>query len=160
MISPAYSYPGYIFFFKDRIPSGPTVAEMLLIKAEAQARKNDVTGAMTTINILRAKRLTPGTWVNLTATDQSDAVKKVLDERRRELPFTQRWFDIRRFNNNDDPNDDVVLSKTFYPYTIANVTSTAPVKTYSLPKDSRRFAAPLPRTEMISSNGLIEQNKY
>ena len=83
-----------------------------------------------------------------------------LEERRREMPFTQRWSDIRRFNNNDDPNDDVVLSRTFYPYTVSNVQATeAPVE-YSLTKDSRRFAAPLPRTETISSNGAIEQNTY
>lgn len=160
MINPAYSYPGYIFFYKDRIPSGPTTAEMLLIKAEAQARTNDFNGAMTTLNSLRAKRMTPGAWVNLTATGKDDAIKKVLEERRREMPFVHRWHDVRRYNNNDDPNDDVVMSKTFYPYTLSSVLSTQPVKTYSMPKNSRRFAAPLPRTEIISSNGVIQQNTY
>ncbi|NII29088.1 RagB/SusD family nutrient uptake outer membrane protein [Pseudoflavitalea sp. X16] len=160
LIKPAYSYPGYIFFFKDRIPSGPTVAEMLLIKAECQARTGDYNSAMNTLNILRAKRMTPGAWVDLTASSTDDGIKKVLEERRREMPFSQRWFDIRRFNNNDDPNDDVSLSRTFYPYNISTVMTTqAPVE-YSLPKNSRRFAAPLPRTEMISSNGLIQQNSY
>jgi len=160
MIDPAYNYPGYIFFFKDRIPSGPTTAEMLLIKAEAQARTDDFGGAMTTLNSLRAKRMTPGPWVNLTATGKDDAIKKVLEERRREMPFVHRWYDVRRYNNNDDPNDDVEMSKTFYPYTLSSVLSTQPVKTYTLPKHSRRFAAPLPRTEMISSNGAIQQNTY
>lgn len=28
-------------------------------------------------------------------------------------------------NNNDDPNDDVVLSKTFYPYTASSVTTSS-----------------------------------
>jgi len=160
MIDPAYNYPGYIFFFKDRIPSGPTTAEMLLIKAEAQARMDDFSGAMTTLNSLRAKRMTPGPWVNLTATGKDDAIKKVLEERRREMPFVHRWYDVRRYNNNDDPNDDVEMTKTFYPYTLSSVLSTQPVKTYVLPKHSRRFAAPLPRTEMISSNGAIQQNTY
>ncbi|WP_346319946.1 RagB/SusD family nutrient uptake outer membrane protein [Chitinophaga sp. YIM B06452] len=160
IINPAYNYPGYVFFYKDRIPSGPTTAEMLLIKAEAQARTGDFGGAMTTLNSLRAKRMTPGPWVNLTATGKDDAVKKVLEERRREMPFVHRWYDVRRYNNNDDPNDDVEMSKTFYPYTLSSVLSTQPVKTYSLPKHSRRFAAPLPRTEIISSNGAIQQNTY
>lgn len=160
MTKPSYDYPGYIFFYKDRLPSGPTVAEVLLIKAEAQARSNDVGGAMTTLNTLRAKRLKPGAWVNLTATSKDDAVKKVIDERRREMPFVQRWFDIRRYNNNDDPNDDVVLSKTFYPYNASTVLFNEPVKTYTLPKNSRRYAAPIPRTEIISSNGAIVQNTY
>lgn len=157
---PSYDYPGYIFFHKDRIPSGPTVAEMLLIKAEALARTNDITGAMGALNVLRAKRMLPGAWVNLTAIDKADAIKKVIDERRREMPFTQRWFDIRRYNNNEDLNDDVVLSRSFYPYTVSSVTTTQPVQTYTLPKNSRRWAAPLPRTEIISSNGEIVQNNY
>ncbi|SMC98116.1 RagB/SusD family nutrient uptake outer membrane protein [Pedobacter africanus] len=160
MTKPSYNYPGYIFFFKDRLPSGPTVAEVLLIKAEAQARSNDPGGAMTTINTLRAKRMKPGAWVNLVATGKDDAIKKVLEERRREMPFVQRWFDIRRYNNNDDPNDDVLLTRTFYPYNASSVLFNEPVKTYTLPKNSRRFAAPIPRTEIISSNGAIEQNTY
>jgi hypothetical protein len=133
---------------------------MYLIKAECQARTTDVLGAMTTINALRAKRMEPGAWVDLTATDKADALKKVLEERRREMPFVQRWFDIRRLNNNEDPSDDVELTRTFYPYTISSVQATQPVKTYALPKNSRRFAAPIPRTEIISSDGKIEQNKY
>lgn len=160
LIKPAYSYPGYIFFFKDRIPSGPTVAEMLLIKAECLARMGDPGNAMTAVNTLRAARMKPGPWVNLTATDKNDALKQILEERRREMPFSQRWFDIRRFNNNEDPNDDVTLSRVFYPYNSAQVDMSQPPQTYTLPKNSRRFAAPVPNTEIISSNGLIEQNKY
>lgn len=160
MTKPAYDYPGYIFFYKDGLPSGPTVAEMLLTKAEAQARLNDPSGAMTTLNMLRAKRMKPGVWVNLVAAGKDDAIKKVLEERRREMPFAQRWFDIRRYNNNDDPNDDVVLTRSFYPYNASNVLFNEPVKTYTLPKNSRRFAAPVPRTEIISSNGAIQQNNY
>lgn len=160
MTKPSYNYPGYIFFFKDRLPSGPTVAEMLLIKAECQARAGQFNEGITTVNILRAKRMEPGAWVNLTAADKAEALQKILEERRRELPYTQRWYDIRRFNNNEDPADDVVLTRTFYPYTSANVAISEAPKQYSLPKGSRRFAAPLPRTEIISSNGIIEQNKY
>ncbi len=160
MTKPAYDYPGYIFFFKDRIPSGPTVAEMYLTKAEAMARTGDINGAMTALNTLRAKRMTPGSWVTLTATSKDDAIKKVIEERRREMPFVQRWFDIRRYNNNDDPNDDVTPTKVFYPYTNSAVLTNQPVKTYTIEKNSRRWAAPLPRTEIISSQGVIEQNTY
>jgi len=160
MTKPSYNWPGYVFFFKDRIPSGPTVAEMILIKAECEARQNRVTDAMNTVNTLRAKRLKPGPWVNLSAANQDEAIKKVLEERRRELPYTQRWSDIRRFNNNDYPADDVELSRSFYPYTASNVSNDQAVKTYTLPKHSRRFAAPIPRTEIISSQGAIVQNGY
>lgn len=160
MASPAYNYPGYVFFFKDRVPSGPTVAEMLLIKAEALARLGKPAEAMSTVNILRRSRMKPGAWVNLQAGTQDEAIKKVLEERRRELPFSQRWFDIRRFNHNDYTGDDVVLSKTFYPYNISSVIADGELKTYTLPADSRRYAAPIPRTEIISSQGVIVQNTY
>lgn len=160
MINPGFDYPGYVFFFKDRIPSGPTVAEMLLIKAECLARTGQPANAMAAVNQLRASRMEPGAWVNLTAASNDDAIAKVLQERRREMPFTQRWFDVRRYNNNDYPNDDVTLSREFFPYNSAMVQTNEAVKTYSLPKGSRRFAAPVPTTEIISSNGVIKQNTY
>ena len=160
MINPGFDHPGYTFFFKDRIPSGPTVAEMILVKAECLARTGQRADAMAAVNQLRARRMEPGAWVNLTAASDDDAIAKVLQERRREMPFTQRWFDIRRYNNNNYPNDDVELSREFYPFTISSVQSDQPVQTYTLPKNSRRFAAPVPRTEMISSNGVITQNTY
>ncbi len=160
MINPGYDYPGYIFFFKDRIPSGPTVAEMLLIKAECLARTARPADAMAAVNQLRASRMEPGAWVNLSATSNDDAITKVLEERRREMPFTQRWFDVRRYNNNDYPGDDVILSREFFPYNSAAVLTNEAVKTYTVPKGSRRFAAPIPTTEIISSNGVIKQNTY
>ncbi|PRD56695.1 RagB/SusD family nutrient uptake outer membrane protein [Sphingobacterium gobiense] len=160
MINPSFDWPGYVFFYKDRIPSGPTTAEMYLIKAECLARLNRVPEALTAVNTLRAKRMKPGAWVNISATDNNNALQKILEERRRELPFTQRWNDIRRFNNNNYAADDVELEKTFYPYTASNVTADQAPKVYKLPKDSRRFAAPIPRTEIISSRGAIVQNTY
>lgn len=160
LINPAYSYPGYVAFFKNALISGITTAEVLLIKAESLARLGRVDDAMTAINTLRAKRLEPGSWVNLSATNQADAIKMVLEERRRELPFTQRWFDLRRLNHNDYDADDVVLTKEFYPYTASVVDRTAPSIRYTLPKGSRRYATPIPETEIISSQGRIVQNKY
>jgi hypothetical protein len=163
MTNPSYDYPGYVFFFKDRIPSGPTVAEMLLTKAECLARSGDVPGAMSAVNILRAKRLDaslPANKINLTAATREEAITKILQERRREMPFARRWFDIRRLNTNDEAFDDVTLSRQFFPYTASAVTTTEPVKTYSLPKGSRRYAFPIPNTELVSSDGKIEQNTY
>lgn len=159
MTKPSFSYPGYIFFFKDRVPSGPTTAEMYLIKAECLARTNKVGEAMTALNILHSKRMKPGS-PQLTAASQDEAIKVVLEERSREMPFSMRWFDLRRFNHNDYPNDDVELSRNFYPYTSSNVQTDESPMNYTLEKNSTRYAAPLPRTEMISSQGVIEQNNY
>ncbi|WP_443938298.1 RagB/SusD family nutrient uptake outer membrane protein [Pedobacter sp. MW01-1-1] len=160
MISPAYDYPGYTFFAKDLVPNGPTVAEVILIKAEAQARLNNPTVAMSTLNTLRKMRLTPGPWVNLSATDKDSAIKQILEERRREMPFAQRWFDIRRYNNNDYSLDDVVVTTAFYPYNESTVLYNQAVKTYTLQKNSRRYAAPIPNADIITSNGKIKQNIY
>lgn len=164
LINPAYEYPGYVFFYKDRIPSGPTVAEMLLTKAEAQARNNQVGEAINTVNQLRVKRMdssAPSSSINLTASGREEAVLKILEERRREMPFSQRWNDIRRLNNNQDTFDDIPeLKREFYEYTNTSILGSSPVKTYTLEKGSRRFAAPIHETEIESSNGAIKQNSY
>jgi hypothetical protein len=133
---------------------------MYLIRAECLARTGNTAGAMTAVNLLRAKRMKPGAWVNLTASSPADAVAKVLQERRREMPFGMRWFDIRRYNSNSDPSDDVVITKTFYPVNLTGaITNQAPI-TITIPKDSRKYALPLPFADILSSDGQLEQNKY
>lgn len=158
--TPTNGLPGYVFFFKDRIPSGPTTAEMYLIKAECLARTGKVPEALAAVNTLRAKRVKPGATVDLTATNQAEAVTKILQERRREIPFVQRWYDLRRFNNNADPSDDVVVTKQFYPLTMAGPDVTKPVQTYTLDKNSRRYALPIHSTELISGRDILLQNTY
>jgi tetratricopeptide (TPR) repeat protein len=162
-VKPSYNYPGYIRFFKDNLPSGPTTAEMYLIKAECHARLNQLTDAQNTVNTLRAKRINSAAApevINLSFSSQQDAITKILQERRRELSFVQRWYDIRRLNYNDDATDDVVMTKTFYGYTSSAVLDTEPVKTYTLPKDSRRYATPIPYTDLVSGQGVLIQNTY
>jgi hypothetical protein len=160
MNNPPYNYPGYIFFSWDKTISGPTVAEVYLIKAEALARMGNLPEAMAAVNVLRSKRMKPGPWVNLAAANKNDAIKKILEERRREMPFAQRWFDIRRYNNNEDPDDDVILTRTFYPYSSTSILVNETPKTFTLPKNSRRFAAPIPQADIIASNGALIQNRY
>lgn len=155
--------PGYIFFFRDRIPNGPTVAEMLLTKAECQARLGDFTEAMSTVNILRAVRISrdaPTNVINLVATSQEDAVKTVLKERRREMPFTSRWSDIRRLNHNSDTFDDVVLSKTFFPYNISTIVDSEEPINYVLDNYSRKYASPIPLVDIDATLGVMKQNIY
>ena len=82
---------------------GVTVPELLLIKAEALARTGDKDDAMTAVNTLRAKRFDAAVVAAdghlLTASDQADAIQKVIDERRREFHVTgMRFFDIKRLN--------------------------------------------------------------
>ncbi|MCR8668941.1 RagB/SusD family nutrient uptake outer membrane protein [Aestuariibaculum sp. M13] len=159
MTNPAYNYPGYIFFYKSDIPSGPTAAEMHLIKAESQVRMGDVSGAMTTVNQVYIKRTLSGT-PSLVASNQDDALLLILEERRRELPFTQRWFDIRRYNSNSTSIDDVTLTREFYEYTSTSVLSDGPIQTYTLPIGSNRYAAPIPDFDVVASQGELVQNPY
>ena len=138
-------------------------AEILLTKAECEARLGKVNEALSTINKLRAARIdknAPSNVINLTATNQEDAVKKILEERRRELPFVRRFQDIRRLNTNSEAYDDAgVLNKTFYSFTLTNIDKSSK-KTYTLEKNSDKYACPLPETEFIVSDYAINQNIY
>jgi starch-binding outer membrane protein, SusD/RagB family len=165
MADPAYSYPSYIDFSYCSL-SGPSSAEMLLIKAECIARNSSlgsIADAMIAVNTLRAMRFSssaPSDVVNLTASTNEEAVKLILDERQREMPFTQRWFDIRRCNSNSDSFDDITLVKSFYPVQQTAVLKYDPIKEYRIDPNSRRYAAPIPSNELIASRGAIKQNTY
>ncbi|MGE0076682.1 MAG: RagB/SusD family nutrient uptake outer membrane protein [Bacteroidales bacterium] len=165
MTDPAYSYPGYCDFDYCSL-SGPSSAEMLLIKAECIARDpslGSVADAMSAVNILRAMRFSssaPAEVVNLSAATNEEAVLLILEERQREMPFTQRWFDIRRCNSNSDSFDDVTLTKSFYPVQQTAVLDGDPVKEFSIDPNSRKYAAPIPSDELVASKGVIKQNTY
>lgn len=154
VITPAA--PRYTVFNDGRyIPAGFTVAEVLLNKAEVLARKGDVAGAMDAVNILRLKRM--DTYIALSATGKDDAIKKVLEERRREMPFAMRWYDIRRFSVNDYPADNVTVTRDFFDVSTSAVNINSP-KTYTL--DAKRLLVPINGVEMDASRGQIEQNPY
>lgn len=157
------SCPGYVFFYNS-VPSGPSTAEMILIKAECLARQNKISEAMTEVNKLRDVRMlssAPESVKHLNASTKAEAVRVILEERMREMPFSQRWNDIRRLNHNEDPADDVGdLTRTYFPYNASTIlTSETPV-IYTLRKGSRRYAVPLPQSDILASGGVIEQNKY
>ena len=156
LITPAtYRYT----YFNDGgfLPSGPTIAEVLLNKAEALARKGETTNALTATNTLRATRMK--TYVALIASNPADALTQILQERRRELPFSFRWADIRRFSVNETPNDDVTVTHTFYKVGVGSVDVNT-IQTYTLPVKSLRYAVPINGVEIAASQGQIEQNSY
>lgn len=70
------------------------LADILLLKAEAQAHLGDLSGALTMVNKVRAR-------VSIAAlpafTSKDDAINKILQERFLEMAFEgQRWFDLKR----------------------------------------------------------------
>lgn len=139
------------------LPSGPTIAEVLLNKAEAMARTDKWSTALTPVNTLREKRMT--TPDPLAASSQDDAIAKVLQERRRELPFAYRFLDIRRFSANNYPADDVTVTRDFWQVNQGGVDVTTP-RTYTLEPGSPRYALPITTVEINNSQGALKQNPY
>lgn len=126
--------------------AGPTVPEMMLIKAECQARAGFAASAMETVNALRVKRFRTGEYVALTAVDNKDALVKVLAERRRELMGTGgfRWFDLKRLNKEPE------FAKT--------ITHTISGQTITLAPNSDRYQMPFAPIYFDYAPNL-EQNK-
>ena len=154
VITPAA--PRYTVFSDGKyIPAGFTIAEVLLNKAEVLARKGESNAAIEVVNTLRAKRMS--TYIALSAGNKDEAIKKVLEERRRELPFAMRWYDIRRFSANDTPIDDITVTRDFYEINSAGVNLSNP-KTYKL--DPKRLLVPINGVEMDASKGQLQQNSY
>jgi hypothetical protein len=94
-------------YFKHRLVNqglyvGPKVPEMMLIKAESEARAGNTAAAVTILNNLRKKRLLTSGYTDLTAADKNEALQLVITERRKELMGTgARWFDQRRLQKDD-----------------------------------------------------------
>lgn len=93
------------YFYKERVINdtrneGPSVPEMMLIKAEYYARNNDPANAMLWVNNLRRKRFLPADYVPKTAASANEALVHVINERRIEFFGTAlRWWDMRRLKN-------------------------------------------------------------
>lgn len=117
---------------------GPSVPEMLLIKAECQARQNDGAGALATLNTLRIKRFRTANYLPLTTANARTPLQLVLDERRREL-FCRgfRWFDQKRLNQ--DPAFAQTQTRTWQA-----TTTVVPAGTYTLAPGANRYLFPIP----------------
>lgn len=107
-----------------------TVQEMLLIAAEGAARDGNKEEAMKYYNDLREKRI--HNYTRETAKDAEDALRKVLDERRRELAFNglHRLVDLKRLNK------DSRFRKTIV-HTVKGVD-------YVLEPESPKYVLPIP----------------
>lgn len=72
------------------------LAEQYLVRAEARAKQGNFTGAADDLNVIRHR----AGLAETTASNETDLVNAILDERRREL-FTEwghRWLDLKRLN--------------------------------------------------------------
>lgn len=124
--------------------SGLGLDEVYLNKAECLARNGKLTEAMNTLNALLVKRFMTGTFRPLTASDGNEALKLILQERRKELLLRGiRWSDLRRLNL--DPSTAITL------YRILNG------QTYELLPNSPNYVFPI-QNNVIQLSGM-EQNQ-
>ena len=119
--------------------------EIYLIAAECEARVGDVGRAMALVNKLRDNRIKNN--AALTATDKDDALKKVLEERRRELAISGmvRYIDLKRLNQ------EVRFAKS-----VIHITGDG---TFRLEPNSPLYVLPIPAKVMRFNSKTIQQNE-
>lgn len=118
--------------------------EMYLIRAEARAEKNSITGANSAesdLNALRAARITG--YVNVTLTSKENAIAEILQERFKELAFEgHRFWDLKRRG-----------------LPVERLDADAPSASgKTLPANNFRFVLPIPQSER-QANPAIQQNE-
>lgn len=123
---------------------GLSVSEMMLIKAESLVRKNQYTEGIRIINDLRKMRFSVANYVDLSAQSAPEALKIVIEERRRELVGRgMRWFDQRRLGSENGLIDPVERTLNGVTFTLAPM--------------SNRYTFPISQKN-IDLNPEIEQN--
>ncbi len=132
------SYSGAYAFF-----SGLALDEIYLLRAECHARLGQLDAGLEDLNALRRKRYRPSGFTLYTTADQQVLLKKIVEERRKQLLCRGvRWEDLRRLNR--ETIHAVVLERNLNG------------QSYRLEPGSRRYVWPIP-DNVIKASG-IEQN--
>lgn len=127
------SYVDYGYF------TGLANDELYLTVAECYARRNELVPALQYLNDLLVKRI-DNTFIHFDSADPETVLRKILDERRKELAGRNlRWTDLKRLNK--DPRFAVTLTRV-----IAGTT-------YTLPPNDPRYAYPIPQS-VINQTGM------
>lgn len=127
---------------------GIATDEMYLIRAESYARTGNITLAMKDLNDLirtRWAKNTDGTtkYVDRNASDETEALRIILEERRKELILRNlRWSDLKRLNL--DNRFKITLTRTIGG------------TTYTLEPGSYKYTFPIPQ-DIIAMTGM-QQN--
>lgn len=119
--------------------------EIYLIAAECEARIGKIENAMKYINTLRDNRIKDNT--DLTTTDRKEALKLVLEERRRELTFVgcTRLIDLKRLNREPE------FAKTII-HEVEGVE-------YKLEPNSPKYILPIPPTVLRFNPNMTPNNR-
>lgn len=125
---------------------GLTTTEIYLIKAECQARLNNISAALTTLDAVRVKHIFPQYYVASSATSVIQAVKLIQRTKANSLIFGVVPFaDMRRLNK--DSNYATTLTKTENGQTL-NLSPTSHLWTMPFPLGAIKY----------HGNGTITQN--
>lgn len=120
---------------------GLAVDELLLTKAECNARLGSTNDAIAALNSLLIKRYKQGTYIPIAISDRDELLRTILEERRKELVFRgSRWSDLRRLNM--DPRFAVILQR--------NING----KVVTLNPGSARYIYPWPDNEIDNNPAL------
>lgn len=122
--------------------NGLAVDELYLVRAECYARAGQTANAVNDMNTLLATRWSTGTYPGFTVSNATDALQKILLERRKELLMRGlRWTDLRRLNK------DIRFAK--------NLSRTVNGTVYSLPANDARYTLLIPQ-EVITNSKLAQ----
>ncbi len=142
-----YLFKGSYFENMNNLFGGIAVDEIILIRAECNARLGHTNEAMKDLNDLLRTRWKKNngvtTYIDQTAINDQDALQKILVERRKELVFRgTRWTDLRRLNKEG-----------------ANIAITRIVngQTYTLAPNDKRYTYLIP-SDVISFHPDMPQN--
>jgi hypothetical protein len=123
--------------------SGIAIDEVYLTLAEAYARNNKVPLAMKKLNELMVTRWNKDSFIPFTAGNSAEALRIILEERRKELVMRNiRWMDLRRLNQE--------------PAYKKEITRVLNGKDYKLKPEDKRYAFLIPLEVMGHAN--LEQN--
>ena len=130
------------------------LADIILLKAEALAHLDDLTGAMALVNQIRTRVTLPNV---VPATTMDDAINKILKERFLELAHEgQRWFDLKREGKSIE-----ILSKQTYPvYNPTTQISTETLLPYVNNITTKDLLWPIPQAELDSNPNLTQNSGY
>lgn len=123
--------------------SGIAIDEVYLTLAEAYARNNKVQLAMKKLNELMVTRWNKNSFIPFTTGSSTEALRIILEERRKELLMRNiRWMDLRRLNQELDYKKEI--------------TRVLNGEEYKLRPDDKRYAFLIPLEIMGHAN--LEQN--
>jgi hypothetical protein len=110
---------------------GVATDEVYLIRAECLARAESANDAMQDLNGLLSKRYLKASFVPLVANNAAEALKHIINERKKELIFREvRWSDLKRLNK--EPAFSTVLTRNLNG------------QLYTLPANDYRYTMLLP----------------